>query len=95
MTAVIDLSNVRNILIHDDPDKWPNDPVPLILANAETVVSQSCQKESVPTRGTAKNLASHSQVNPLTEDRLIVGLNVEHVRLGQGKIADVRKTDLP
>lgn len=39
LIASLDLANIRNALIHRESSKWPEDPIPKILENAEVILS--------------------------------------------------------
>lgn len=88
LVAALDLSSTRNALIHKDPAAWPSDPIPLILANAETLVTR-CRPalQDAPRKAGADAASAEDAVRqPLTAAYISVGTKVQHSIFGRGMI---------
>lgn len=92
LIAALDLANVRNTLIHvGQAEKWPEDPIPMITRNAETVV-MACQKEQRSQESVAKGVTAAKSEPALHEQDIQLGNRVKHLTLGEGTIVDFTQT---
>lgn len=92
LVATLDLSSIRNTLIHRDQEQWPEDPVPSIIRNVE-MIAENCKKHTDDTRGQKTvqpvSLKAHN-MGVLKSSDLRVGRKVKHRQYGMGKVVELR-----
>lgn len=81
LVAVTDIANTRNVLIHPSDKKWPDDPIPMILANMEIIIKGCCDSK------TNSKLASKKPItNALKASDITVGAKLKHCTYGIGTV---------
>ena len=79
VAAVIDIANTRNVLIHPSDKKWPDDPIPTLLAYMEIII-----KNCVANNSAITNAAKAT--NALKPSDIAIGSKLKHNTYGIGTV---------
>ena len=79
VAAVIDIANTRNVLIHPSDKKWPDDPIPTLLAYMEIIIKNCVVNNSAIANAT-------KATNTLKPSDIAIGSKLKHNTYGVGTV---------